>query len=70
MSNRTNSVSFNAGTMAPKKYDRYTVEYADIMDGGYTATYRYYAGASSKILATVTLTFDDQGRDFEGVLTT
>ena len=66
MSNRNAGPSFNAGTFAPKKYDRFTVEYADTMDGGYTATYRYYG--NDALMGTVILTYDSQGRDIAGVL--
>jgi hypothetical protein len=68
MSIRNAGSTFNAGTFAPKKYDRYTVEYADTPEGGYTATYRYYGGTAGALMGTVTLTFDSQGRDIEGVL--
>ncbi len=67
MSNvRTNSISFNAGTFAPKKYVKYTVEYVDLAEG-YTATYTYY-GSNDVALARVRLTFDGQGRDTQGEL--
>jgi len=67
MSNvRTGGVSFNAGTFAPKKYVKFTVEYLDLEEG-HQATYTYF-GPNDVQLSQVKLTFDAEGRDIQGEL--
>lgn len=70
MSVRNATVSLNAGTFAPKKYAQYTVTYADLGGGAYTATYRYYGTPDdvSTLMGTVEIEYDTEGRDIRGEL--
>lgn len=70
MSIRTGGASFNAGTLAPKKYEQFTVEYTDLSGGGYIATYRYYGrtGDLDTLMATLEIEYDESGRDIRGNL--
>jgi hypothetical protein len=69
MSNSRTSanISFNAGTLAPKKYDTVTTEYPDDV----TVVRRFRSGGiSGKIMATVTTVVDAQGRELYTTMTT
>lgn len=70
MSVRGSNSSLNAGTFSPKKYNQYTVTYADLGGGAYTATYRYYGTPddTNTLLATVEIEYDTEGRDIRGEL--
>jgi hydrogenase maturation factor HypE len=65
---RTSGVSFNAGTFAPKKYNKYTVVYTAVGSGGaYISTYTYF-GTNDVVLAVVEIEFNDSGQDIRGEL--
>ena len=64
MSDRTAGISFNSGTLAPKKYSKYLVTYS--VDG-LTATYKYYSD-NNVLMATVEIECDSCGREIRGEL--